>query len=164
MNEQPRRSSPRQSVILAVAVLVITVVPAIYVVVRNATRISTGPVPNALKPVAADTTMRALKNSIGSKLRRLEARFDRARRALTAPTQAQESLASLAAISLAATREALAALDTCTTRRTREVVADSVRTRYAAAKEAVRAYGASHGRTELDSDSLDEELHKAIGD
>jgi len=164
MDEQPCRSSRRRSVLLAVVVLVATVAPAIYVVVRNAARVSAGPVPSALRPVAADTTMRALRNSIGSKLRRLEARFDRARRALTAPTQGQESLASLAATSLSATREALAALDTCTTRRSREVIADTVRSRYAAAKAAVRAYGASHGRAELDGDSLDEELHKALGD
>lgn len=162
MTDESKRAG-RSRLIGLVVVVVLTIVPAAYVVVRNAGKISSGRVPVTLRPPPPDTLMKHLRFSVRSKLQRLESRFERIRGTIAAPTLAQESLIAACTVSFAATHEALAALDTATARESRERIADTLRVRFAGVKPLVAAFAATRGVADIDDDSLDIELKKVLG-
>lgn len=147
----------RRLIGVLIAVLV-AVVPGLFIVVRNARKVTTGPVPFSLTKVSPDTALKYSVRQIGSKVWRLERRLAHHREAVGQLNADQAALGSAADAALAKTSALVAVADSCAEPGRKRALRDSAKVLYLEAKESVKVFTASLGRPELDADSLDEEL------
>lgn len=155
----------RRRTLVGVAIAVtVAVVPGLLIVLRNAQKVTTGPVPFSLKQVPPDTTVKYSVKRMRPKVVRLERRLARHRRAAGTLSEAQATLGFAADTALARASVLIDAADACAEPGRKRTLRDSARVQYDAAKEAVRVFTSSLGRPELDADSLDDELRVILSD
>jgi hypothetical protein len=163
-NQEQPKPAGKAGRYVAIAVVLAALVPAGYLVLRNAGKVGTGPVPGYLKPVAPDTGLRRFRFSYGIRLRRLEAKYRRHTSGSDTLNAHQDSLAAGCSSAIAHTRTVLGSMDSCRTDRSLKVLADSVRLWYDSSRSVVKAFIRALNKPELDDDSLDAELKSVLSE
>lgn len=163
--KQPARTRRTGAGTAATGLLVAAaVVVAVLVVIRNARKVSPGPVPNALQSPTTDTTFAGFRAGLWRKTKALEKRYIGREQLLQGKLTPPED--SLLQLSRAGTRRifaGLARLDSVPVAG-RKAAQESLKAEYEVVKSHVNAF-ARLGRegSMISEDSLDAEVRKLIG-
>lgn len=145
--------------ILAVALFL----PAGWLVLRNVSKVRSGPVPASLRPIDEKTAIAGRVYRLGRRLASLERRITRHRKAVDALASDQSQLLARADSLLRELAELRVVIDGTAELRDKRRLLDSGEVVYDRAKEAVAAFTRSLNRPDLEADTLDEqELFKLL--
>jgi hypothetical protein len=150
--------------IVTLCVVAAAVAGAVFVVLKNARKVSTGPVPEALQPVRADTGFAAFRAGLWRKVKVLDRRCKGKEQLLQGKlTPVEDSLLSLSRAGIKSLFVGLARLDSVPGPG-RKVAQDSLRAEYELVKSNVNAFARS-GKVgpDISDDSLDAEVRRLVG-
>jgi hypothetical protein len=158
------RSRMGAGAVITVCVVAAAVAAAVFVVVKNARKVSTGPVPVALQPAAADTGFAAFRAGLWHKVKALDKRCTGKEQLLQGKlTPVEDSLLKLSRAGIKSLFAGLARLDSVP-EPGRKPAQDSLKAEYETVKANVNAFARLGKRgSDINEDSLDAEVRKLIG-
>jgi hypothetical protein len=167
-HQPPKAGGPRAgraAGVVGIALGVVALGIALFVVVRSLRKVEPEPLPPALKTTPPDTGLVVFRANMRRRVRNLAARCESRRREFgEVMTPAQDSMSRECDSGLALVRGRIAALDTVS-RENRKTAVDSVRAAYERAKLEVRAFTRSGRPSDLiDEDSLNQEIKRLVSE
>jgi hypothetical protein len=162
-NTENGRRFIKTGFVVAISFVAAAAAVALFVVVRNVRKVAVGPVPEALRPLAADTGAAAFHSAMSRKLRNLDRRCSlKVQQLAGRMTPGQDSLLGLARSGLKDVWARLGRYDSIPAA-VRRPVAESIRIEYEIVKRDVNAFTRSDMGVMIPSDdSLDREVQKLI--